>query len=89
MLNERQMTLYNYLLNQNGWVNRIDILNDLKDVYGFENNGNLYKNTSAVRLTNDIKHLNNDPDVRKLIIFNSSKGVKIANMDEARDYHIK
>lgn len=85
-INERQLTLYNYLLNRNDWANRVDILNDLKDLYEYEPNGNLYKNTSAGRLTKDIKALNNSPDIRKLIIYNSQLGIKIAEKEEAKDF---
>jgi hypothetical protein len=88
-VNERQLQLYNYLLNRNDWANRVDILNDLKDLYDYEPNGNLYKNTSAARLTKDIKALNNSPDIRKLIIYNSQLGIKIAEKDEAKDFLMK
>jgi hypothetical protein len=76
-------------LNRNDWANRVDILNDLKDLYDYEPNGNLYKNTSAARLTKDIKALNNSPDIRKLIIYNSQLGIKIAEKDEAKDFLMK
>ena len=85
-LNERQLKLYNYLLNRNSWANRIDILNDLKEDYDFVDNGNLYRNSSAKLLTEDIKKLNDNSDVRKLIIYNSKLGIKIADEQEAREF---
>lgn len=85
-INERQLKLYNYLLNRNSWANRIDILNDLKEDYNFVDNGNLYRNNSAKLLTQDIKVLNNSSDVRKLVIYNSKLGIKIADPDEAREF---
>lgn len=88
-LNERQLALYNYLLNKDGWEKRADILNNLKELYGYEPNGNLYKNTAASTLTRDVKELNNSPEIRKLIIFNSQLGIKIATKEEARDFLIK
>ncbi len=86
MLNDRQITLYNYLLNKNTWTNRIDILNDLREAYQFVDNGNLYNNNSAKWLTQDIKALNKNPDIRKLIIYNSKLGIKIADEDEAKEF---
>ena len=88
-INQRQLTLYNYLLNREGWANRVDILNDLKDVYEYEPNGNLYKNRAASLLTKDIKMLNNSPEIRKLIIYNSKLGIKIAEKEEAKDFLMK
>lgn len=88
-INQRQLTLYNYLLNREGWANRIDILNDLQDVYEYEPNGNLYKNSAASLLTKDIKMLNNSPEIRKLIIYNSKLGIKIAEKEEAKDFLMK
>lgn len=90
-LTERQLKLYNYLLNKNGWANRIEILTDLKEDYNFVDNGNLYNNKSANHLTEDVRALNNNPDIRKLIISNSNFGIKIADKQEAlqfmqRDY---
>lgn len=86
MLNNRQLELYNYLLNQNDWVNRKQILMDLQHVYNFVDNGNLYTNSAAVLLTQDLHTLNNSNDVRKLIIHNSRHGVKIADEKEASVY---
>lgn len=85
-LNERQLKLYNYLLNRSSWANRIDILNDLQEDYNFVDNGNLYRNNSAKLLTQDIKVLNNSSEVRKLVIYNSKLGIKIADPDEAREF---
>lgn len=85
-LNNRQLKLYNYLLNKEDWVNRIDILRDLAEDYEFHDFGDLYHNASAVLLTSDIRVLNNSSDVRKLIIHNSKKGIKIATREEARDF---
>lgn len=85
-ITERQMKLYNYLLNQDSWVNRIDILKDLQSEYDFVDNGNLYKNSSAKNLTQDIRALNNNPDIRKLVIYNSKLGIKIADKQEALEF---
>lgn len=85
-LNERQLALYNYLLNKEGWAKRIDILKDLKDEYEFVDNGNLYNNSSAVQLTKDLHILNNSADIRKLIIHSSRQGIKIADEQEASVY---
>lgn len=85
-LTERQLKLYNYLLNQDSWVNRIDILKDLQSEYDFVDNGNLYKNISAKNLTQDIRALNNNPEIRKLVIYNSKLGIKIADKQEALEF---
>jgi hypothetical protein len=85
-INERQLELYNYLLNQETWVNRKDILRDLCGSYGYIENGDLYHNPSAVLLTRDINILNNSHDVRKLIISSSKHGVKIATKEEAKSF---
>lgn len=85
-ITERQLKLYNYLLNRNGWANRIDILNDLKAEYDFVDNGNLYRNSAAKGLTQDIRALNNNPDIRKLVIYNSKLGIKIADQQEALEF---
>ena len=85
-INERQLKLYNYLLNQEGWVNRKQILMDLSHIYEFVDNGNLYNNAAAILLTRDLHILNNSNDVRKLIIHNSRHGVKIADEKEASVY---
>lgn len=85
-INERQLTLYNYLLAQDGWVNRKQILIDLQHIYEFVDTGNLYNNSAAVLLTKDLHTLNNSSDVRKLIIHNSRHGVKIADEHEASLY---
>ena len=85
-INQRQLNLYNYLLNQEGWVNRIDILRALAVDYNFHDFGDLYHNPSAVLLTSDIRALNNSSEVRKLIIHNSKRGIKIATKDEAREF---
>lgn len=88
-LNERQLKLYNYLLNRSDWANRVEILDDLKEVYDYTPSGSLYNNSAASLLTRDIKELNNSPDVRKLIIYNSKLGIKIAEKEEAKDFLMK
>lgn len=85
-LTERQLKLYNYLLNKNGWANRIEILTDLKEDYDFVDNGNLYNNKSANHLTEDVRALNNNPYIRKLVIYNSKLGIKIADKQEALEF---
>lgn len=88
-INERQLKLYNYLLNQDGWTNRVEILRDLASDYNYVDYGDLYHNPSAVLLTRDINVLNNSSDIRKLIISNSQLGVKVATKDEAKDFLLK
>ena len=85
-INERQLKLYNYLLNQEGWTNRVEILRDLASDYNYVDYGDLYHNASAVLLTSDIRTLNNSSEVRKLIIHNSRHGIKIATKEEAREF---
>lgn len=88
-INERQLKLYNYLLNQDGWTNRVEILRDLASDYNYVDYGDLYHNPSAVLLTRDINVLNNSSDIRKLIISNSQLGVKIATKKEAQEFLFK
>lgn len=88
-INERQLKLYNYLLNKEDWTNRITILRDLAEEYKYVDYGDLYHNASAVLLTRDINVLNNSSDIRKLIISNSQHGVKIATKEEAKDFLLK
>ena len=88
-INERQLKLYNYLLNQESWTNRVEILRDLASDYNYVDYGDLYHNPSAVQLTRDINVLNNSSDIRKLIISNSQHGVKVATKDEAKEFLLK
>lgn len=85
-LNTRQFTLHKYLLkNSNRYLTRQEILNDLKDVYGYENEDNLYYSKAAVILTKDIKVINENDVIQKIIVSNSKKGIKIATEQEAKE----
>lgn len=88
-INERQLKLYNYLLNQEGWTNRVEILRDLASDYNYVDYGDLYHNASAALLTRDINVLNNSSDIRKLIISNSQHGIKVATKEEAKSFLLK
>lgn len=82
-LNTRQWKLYEYLKQCKGWKKRIEVLRDLKELYNYNEEDNLYYNKSAIELTKDIKAINSNGVIQKLIISNSKKGVKIPTEQEA------
>ena len=67
-LNTRQWVLYEYLKlkSENGqWRKREQILEDLSEYYPLNNNVNLYYNTAASEITEDIKILNESDVIQK------------------------
>lgn len=88
-LNTRQWVLYEYLKlkSENGqWRKREQILEDLSEYYPLNNNVNLYYNTAASEITEDIKILNESDVIQKIIISNSQKGIKIATEEEVKTH---
>lgn len=110
-LNNRQWVLYLYLKYQaeenNGWKKRIDILRDLSEYYSFNkttNKKDLYYNKSAQLLTRDVREINKNGIIQKIIVSDAQKGLKLGTQEEVelsferelmsilkklKNYHIK
>ena len=83
-LTKEQWYLYFYLEHKSNlgeWTKRKKILEDLSDIYNYQGEEDLYYSTSAVKLTKDIRAIN-ESDEDKLIISNSRKGVKMGTREE-------
>ena len=75
-LTKEQWYLYFYLEHKSNlgeWTKRKKILEDLSDIYNYRGEEDLYYSTSAVKLTKDIRKIN-ESDENKIIISNSVKG---------------
>ncbi|HHX66963.1 MAG TPA: hypothetical protein GX708_02760 [Gallicola sp.] len=110
-LNNRQWALYLYLKYQaeenNGWKKRIDILRDLSGHYRFNmdtDKKDLYYNKSAQLLTRDVREINKNGIIQKIIVSDAQKGLKLGTQEEVelsferelmsilkklKNYHIK
>ena len=87
-LNSRQWALYNYLKERGDqWTFQVDICNDLKSYYGcwYGEKFDFHNTTARMRLTADIRAINDSHIIQKVII-STSKGVKIANKEEFERY---
>lgn len=87
MLNNRQLSLYNYLLNKKDYVSKKQICKDLPMEYPrhLENNNNEGNKSYAYFLiSNDVRVLN-DSDIESIIISNK-RGFKVADKKEAIKY---
>ena len=84
-MNARQKALYNYLLSRNDeWTTQMEIafaLNEWYDVSTFGGAMDFHNSQSRLQITADIREINENPEVEKVII-SGSKGVKIANEEE-------
>ncbi len=76
---KRQKNLYEYLLGQKDFVSKEDIVNNVEG-YQISDKGNKTHN-----ILDDIKALNIDSSVEKIIVCKNSK-FKIANEEEANKY---
>lgn len=87
MLNNRQWALYNYLKSRgNEWTYQEDIARALPDWYAPIDPTVDYHNTKERHLmTKDIRAINDNSVIQKVIISNPSRGVKIATEAEWRE----
>lgn len=83
-MNDRQEHLYLTLLYNGDYLTQSYIANELCDGYG-DNSIDYHNSQGRKILTDDIRAINNDPTVEKIII-SSCKGIKLATKDEALRY---
>ncbi len=85
MLTNQQNALFDLLLNsKDGYITQYQISQTLPMFYRFDGDKNDFHDSKArLRIMLDIRKINADPDVPALVISNS-RGVKIADEDEAR-----
>lgn len=83
-MNDRQKALINFLKQQDGYVKQ-DII--ARKVPYYRNHGNFFKSfhntTARVRMTNDIRKINNSDEFDGIII-SDPNGVKIATKEECQ-----
>lgn len=89
---DRISALYEFLIEQGDqWTETMDAYNSLREFYGDEEqtewvDSEMFHNTAErMRMTNDIRYINNSPHFQKIIIC-GKKGIKIANEEEAERY---
>jgi len=79
-LNTRQWKLYQYIkeYSQNGeWKNRKDIQDDLIEIYP-RTSKNIFNDSGLRLMTKDIQAINTNNIPHKVILCDSSKGIKMA-----------
>lgn len=83
-LNNRQIALYNFLLQRNNvWTYQEDIAKALPDYYAPIEETTDYHNTRERHLmTKDIRVINDSDVIQKVIISNPNRGIKIATEAE-------
>ena len=83
-LNNRQIALYNFLLQRNNvWTYQEDIAKALPDYYAPIEETTDYHNTrERYLMTKDIRAINESSVIQKVIISNPKKGIKIATETE-------
>lgn len=84
-MNERQEILYLTLLYNGGYLTQKQIANDLIYEYGNYGNTDFHNSYARQVLTSDIREINNDLSVEKIIV-SSKNGIKLATKDEATRY---
>ena len=83
-MNDRQEHLYLTLLHNGDYLTQSHIANKLCGGYG-DNTIDYHNSQGRKLLTDDIRAINNDPTVEKIII-STPKGIKLATKDEAIKY---
>ena len=87
MLNDRQKALYNFLVQRgDAWTHQEDIAYALPEWYCPIVYDDYHNTKERQRMTNDIRIINNCPDIQKIIISNPSRGIKLATETEWRAY---
>lgn len=85
-LNERQIDLYNFLLEQgDNWTFQEQIAYALPCWYCPVTNGDFHNTRERYLMTKDIQAINECPDVQKIIISNPSRGIKLATEAEWKE----
>ena len=83
-LNTRQWKLYQYIKSysqNNEWKNRKDIQDDLIDLYP-RTSKNIFNDSGLRLMTKDIQAINANDIPHKVILCDSSKGIKMASKQE-------
>ena len=84
-LNDRQIQLYNYLLeNGDQWIKQKDVACALFSLYYFTDD-NFHDSSARVIMTKDIQAINNNESIPKIII-SSTSGIKLATEQEFHRY---
>ena len=85
-LNERQRALYAFLLEQGDkWTFQEDIAYSLGEWYCPVTSGDFHNTRERYLMTQDIRIINECPDIQKIIISNPSRGIKLATEAEWKE----
>ncbi len=87
MLNDRQKDLYAFLLKRGDeWTHQEDIAYALPHWYCPVTAGDFHNTRERNLMTKDIREINENPDIHKIIISNPYRGIKLATEDEWKKY---
>lgn len=85
-LTNRQKDLYNLLSSYNRWFSKEEIVIRLPQSYNrFMERTSDHNSSCYLNIRNDVRVLNDSDEIDKIIV-SSTKGYKIANEEEAKEY---